>query len=153
MTSTDHDSGADPYQPTAPGPQRNQFQSRTLKKSYISLRALNLGSSVVGDGLSVGRVDVYEEGHDDIIASGSMNRDGILSGMARVHMELDLKEGSTFEFRVPAVDSNLIIVRRPPGTTPVPPHPTPRLPATATQTEAGVRANGARPHPHRTVPS
>lgn len=81
----------------------------TINPSYIELRSIYVGGTVLkGGGLSPGKVTVLLEKDDKFSVEGTLNQQGLLSGMAKLYRKLNLQKGAKLEFSV-TDDGNIII--------------------------------------------
>jgi len=98
----------------------------TVKRRYIELRSLYLGAQALKDArLSPGAVTVLLQGDDLFSAEGTLNAQGVLSGMAKLYQILALEDGTEVEFTVCDNDTVMITSPQPskagPTTTTTPP--------------------------------
>ena len=75
----------------------NRF-STTIRQSYIDLRSIYIGVEALKDArLEFGRVTVLLADDGTFSAEGTLNSQGLLSGMAKLYTRLDLKDGKSGE--------------------------------------------------------
>ncbi|MDX1995761.1 MAG: hypothetical protein SF029_25485 [bacterium] len=90
------------------------YHTSTVTNTYITLNAIYLGTTLIKMGLLYpGRIAVGIEGQDNFSAEGTLNRNGLLTGMAKLHAEFRLKDGQTIQFRIVNSDVTPIVLFRP----------------------------------------
>jgi len=91
--------------------------SSTIRQSYIDLRSIYIGADALKDEqLEFGRVTVLLADDDTFSAEGTLNSQGLLSGMAKLYAKLDLKDGTEVSFSVEGGGTLLIHAPTPPAT-------------------------------------
>lgn len=84
----------------------------TVKPSYIDLRSVYVGAAALKDDhLTPGLVTVLIEDDDEFSVEGTLNAQGLLSGMAKLYAKLPLADGSKIQFAVQPDGS--IVVKSP----------------------------------------
>lgn len=87
-------------------------QTTVVRKSYIDLRGLNLGTEFMrANNITAGRKFIFSiDGVPDADAQGTINSQGFISGLAVLYREFDLREGDPVAFRM---DGNTIKLNPP----------------------------------------
>jgi hypothetical protein len=90
----------------------------TVRPAYIELRSIYVGAQARGE-LAPGPVTVLIEDDDEFSVEGTLNAQGLLSGMAKLYATLPLLQGTRVHFAVQADGS--IVVKSPKPSDGVPP--------------------------------
>ena len=86
----------------------------TITPSYIQLRSIYIGAEVPKTQLKPGQVTVLLADDPEFSVVGKLNQQGLLTGMAKLHKHLDLRDGTRVEFSIGGEDSITIHLPNPP---------------------------------------
>lgn len=82
-----------------------EIREASVAESYIDLRAINLGSAVVGEYLEPGEISVQlggelEDEYGEMLVQGKLYENGIVNGLSKIYAQLQPRPGDTFEYSV-----------------------------------------------------
>jgi hypothetical protein len=93
----------------------------TVKPSYIDLRSIYVGAAALKDEhLTPGTITVLIEDDPEFSVEGTLNAQGLLSGMAKLYSKLPLPDGTKIAFAVQADGSIIVRSPKPPAVPPAP---------------------------------
>ena len=82
-----------------------EVREASVAESYIDLRAINIGSEVVGEHLEPGEISVQfggelEDEYGEMMVQGKLYENGIVHGLSKIYAQLNPRPGDTFEYSV-----------------------------------------------------